>query len=128
MRKMPWSLLLVAILAAPAFGQQDIEQRKIDFLIAAIADLHDARFVRNGSEFDSLRAAGHLRFKFQHGCARVPTAENFIADCATASSISGVPYRIRFADGHTIEAATFLRDKLAAYPAPARSTPGKPGN
>jgi hypothetical protein len=31
--------------------------------------------------------------------------------------MSGRRYRIRFADGRTIDAATFLRERLAAYPA-----------
>jgi hypothetical protein len=116
-------LLLAVLMTAPSFSQEDIEQRKIEYLIAAIADLHGAHFVRNGSEFDAQRAAEHLRFKFQHGCTRVVTAENFVADCATGSSITGAPYLIRFSDGKTVEAASFLREKLATYPKQPPSTP-----
>ena len=115
MRKALVVPLLLGLLTAPAFGQQEVEQHKIDYLIAAIADLHDARFVRNGREFDSLQAAEHLRFKFQHGCTRVMTAENFIAYCATGSSTTGEPYRIRFFNDRTIDVAAFLRDKLTTY-------------
>lgn len=122
MRKVLCALFLVGLLSVPAFGQ-DIEQRKIDYLMAAIADLQEARFLRNGSEFDAQRAAEHLRYKLQHGCAKELTAESFIAHCATGSSITGTPYRIRFVNGRTVEVAAFLRDRLAGFK--DRGTPGQ---
>jgi len=108
---------LLGFLVAPAFSQQDIEQRKIEYLISSIADLHGARFIRNGSEYDAQRAADHLRVKLHYASGRVKTAEDFIVYCATGSSMTGGAYQIKFADGRTIATAAFLRDKLAAYPA-----------
>jgi uncharacterized protein DUF5329 len=113
MSRMLCAVLCLALLVAPAFGQQDIEQRKIEYLITSIADLHDATFVRNGSDYDSASAADHLRLKLRHAGARVKTAEDFIVCCATGSSVSGEKYRIRFADGRTIDADQFLRERLA---------------
>lgn len=115
--------LLTGLPAAPAYcqpaaSQQEIEQQKIQYLISAIADLKDARFLRNGSEYDAQRAANHLRLKLRYAGDRVKTAEDFIAYCATGSSMSGEKYRIKFGDGQLVDSATFLRDKLAAYPAP----------
>jgi hypothetical protein len=45
----------------------------------------------------------------------VQTAEDFIRDCASDSSISGTPYEIRFADGTVLRAADFLRQKLVEF-------------
>lgn len=112
---------LLTFLAAPAFGQQDIEQRKIEYLITSIADLHDATFVRNGTDYDSGQAADHLRLKLHNAGSHVRTAEDFIVYCATGSSISGEKYRIRFADGRSVDTAVFLREKLAAFVRPGTS-------
>ncbi len=84
-------------------------------MIGSIAGLHDARFIRNGTEYDSQRAADHLRLKLRVAGSRVETAADFIADCATGSSVTGKPYQIKFADGHFVAVAAFLRKKLAAW-------------
>jgi len=117
------ALFSTEFLAAPVFSQtaisqQEIEQHKIQYLINTIADLKDARFIRNGSEYDAQQAADHLRLKLRYAGDHVKTAEDFILYCATGSSMSGEKYRIKFADGRLVDSATFLRDKLAAYPAP----------
>jgi hypothetical protein len=101
----------------PSIDQSTVEQQKIDWLIDSVATLHDARFIRNGQAYDATRAADHLRLKLRFAGDRVKTAEDFIDYCATRSSMSGRRYSIRFADGRTVDAATFLRERLAAYPA-----------
>jgi hypothetical protein len=111
-------LFLSAFIAAPVFAQQTAEPAKIDYLINVVADLHDARFIRNGVEYDAAQAADHLRLKLRYAGSHVKTAENFIVECATGSSMTGEKYRIKFSDGRIVEVAAFLRDKLAAYPAP----------
>ena len=113
---------LIGFLLAPAFSQpaptpEEIEQSKIQYLISAVADLKNAKFVRNGSEYDAQRAADHLRLKLRFAGSRIKTAEDFIVYCATSSSMSGEKYWIKFADGHLVESATFLRARLAEYPA-----------
>jgi hypothetical protein len=114
--------LLLAVLVAPVLAQQtaeqsNVEQQKIGWLIGSVAALHDARFIRNGQAYDAARAADHLRLKLRFAGDRVKTAEEFINYCATRSSMSGRRYSIRFGDGRTVDAATFLRARLAAYPA-----------
>lgn len=114
--------LLLVVLVAPALAQQavdlsTVEQQKIGWLIESVAALHDARFIRNGQAYDATRAADHLRLKLRFAGDRVKTAEDFINYCATRSSMSGRRYSIRFADGRTVDAAMFLRQPLAAYPA-----------
>ncbi|MGY3038726.1 hypothetical protein ACVWWQ_000313 [Rhodanobacter sp. TND4EL1] len=115
--------LLVVVLISPAFGQQPAprqaptEQQKIDYLIATVAGLHDAEFIRNGTAYDASQAAAHMRLKLRFAGSRVKTAEDFITCCATGSSVSGINYTIRFAHGPDVDAATWLRGKLAAYEA-----------
>jgi hypothetical protein len=118
LRRLPAILTLVLILAAPALGQQDLERAKIDFLIDSIAQLHDAVFIRNGTDYASAQAADHLRLKLRNAGPRVRTAEDFISCCATGSSASGEKYRIRFADGRVVDNAVFLRQKLAEFRGP----------
>lgn len=113
------ALFLWVGLAAQAFGQAAIEQRKIEYLIGAIADLGDATFIRNGSEYSARQAVDHLHAKLQHAGNRIVTAEDFIVYCATGSSLSGEKYRIKFADGRMVDSAEFLRGKLAVFGNPA---------
>ena len=109
-------LLSAHVFAQPVLTQQEVEQRRIQYLIGAVADLKDARFLRNGTEYDAQQAAEHLRSKLRNAGDRIKTAEDFIVYCATQSSISGEKYRIKFAGGRMIDTATFLHEKLAAYP------------
>ena len=111
------TLILFISLATPALGQQDVEQQKIAYLVASIADLKDATFIRNGESYDAAHAAEHLRLKLRYAGDHVKTAEDFIAYCATRSSMSGAKYQIRFHDGRTIDSATFLHGKLEEYAA-----------
>ena len=110
-------LLPCVLFAAPAVARQDVEKRRIEYLIASVADLRGATFIRNGDEYTAAQAAAHLRLKLDRAGARIRTAEDFIAFCATGSSISGQKYRIRLADGRTLDTAEFLRGKLALYQA-----------
>jgi hypothetical protein len=116
--------LLFVALVAPALARQTVdqstvEQQKIAWLIDSVAALRGASFIRNGKSYDAARAADHLRLKLRYAGGRMKTAEEFIDCCATRSSMSGINYTIRFADGHTVDAATFLRGKLATYPVAA---------
>lgn len=116
--RMLCAFFLLYVLAAPVFGQQAVERSKIEYLINSVAELHDAVFIRNGTVYDSMQAADHLRLKLRNAGSRVRTAEDFIAYCATGSSTSGEKYRIRFADGRIVDTSVFLREKLAALRVP----------
>ena len=109
---------VLAIASLPLFADQtEIEQRKIDYLIAEVGQLKDAHFIRNGTEYDVDKAVAHLQLKRRNAGSRVKTAEDFIRYCATGSSMSGEKYRIRFASGETVDSAVFFEQRLAAYPA-----------
>jgi hypothetical protein len=110
--------------AAPSTAPGLSERAKIDALIASVGQLRGAVFIRNGTEHDSARAAAHLRRKLGAAGKRVKTADQFITHLATGSSITGKPYKIRFADGRTVESAQYFREQLRRLEAP-RSTAAK---
>jgi len=60
-----------------------------------------------------------MRAKLHIAGSRVKTAEDFIRYCASESSVSGLPYEIRFPDGRVVRSADFLRQKLAEFEASA---------
>jgi hypothetical protein len=119
MFRLPAVAVLGALLAlATLTGASDpapIEDARIEYLLTAVASLQGAQFIRNGKTYDSKAAVEHLRRKLRAAGARVQTAEDFIRDCASESSISGKPYEIRFADGTVLRAADFLRQKLLEF-------------
>ena len=66
------------------------------------------RFIRNGTEYSGAEAAQHLRDKLDKAGDRVKTTDDFITGIASKSYISGKPYLVKFADGHTQLAADWL--------------------
>jgi hypothetical protein len=107
-------LLILSIgVLAHAADSMSVESRKIEYLIASIETLQGAQFIRNGTAYDAKHAADHLRLKLRNAGSRVVTAEDFIRLCASVSSLSGIPYQIRFADGRVVSSEAYLRQKLA---------------
>jgi hypothetical protein len=83
----------------------------IEALLLAIENARDVVFLRNGGEHSPSDAAAHLRRKLA-ASDEVVTAEQFITQIATRSSLSGEEYRIRHADGRVEPLATYLRAAL----------------
>jgi Family of unknown function (DUF5329) len=112
-------LVAVALLAfaslANAVDRPPAEDARIEYLLAVVASLHDAEFIRNGKAYDVAAAVRHLREKLELAGSRVKTAEDFIRYCGSQSSVSGKPYEIRFPDGRAVLAADFLRQKLIDF-------------
>src|SRR5262249_45642782 len=112
------ALLCVAALAVTTLAQGEPamqEIARIEYLIASVGSLPQAQFIRNGTAYDGKAAVDPLRLKLRFAGSRVRTAEDFIRYCATESSASGEPYRIRFADAHVVPSAQYLRQKLGEY-------------
>ena len=110
------ALLFIGANLAHASDLAPLENRKIEFLIDAIETLGDAKFVRNGTEYDAKTAAHHLRLKLKNAGSRVKSADDFIKYCASVSSMTGIPYQIRYSDGRVVTSEAFLRQKLSEYP------------
>jgi hypothetical protein len=113
-------LFLLLFLPLTLLARDAGEQQRIDYLIDLLGSLKGAVFIRNGKEYDAPAARDHLRSKLNFAGNRVKTAEQFIKYCATESSMSHQPYKIRFADGAEKETAVYLGDKLKEFDAKRR--------
>lgn len=109
-RLMVWLLTLFAtgaLWAAPSAQ----ERQRIEALIAAV-ETSGLIFIRNGSEHTAPEAASHMRLKFGNAGSRISTAEQFIDYLASKSSITGIPYYLKFPDGRKEKAGLWLHRKL----------------
>ena len=112
-----WALffgLLLPFVAGAQTAPAD-EQQKIEALIKQVGDLKDARFIRNGKEYDVAAAVRFLRGKWKANDKEVKTARDFVDKVASVSGTSGKPYRIRFKDGREIASREFLINALQKH-------------
>jgi hypothetical protein len=109
------AVVMLALFSGALCAQDNIEQKKIEFLISSVENLKGAIFIRNGSEHDGKAAAEHLRMKLKSAGGRVQTADDFIRLCASQSYITGKPYMIRLSNGKTIKSEKYFREKLKEY-------------
>jgi hypothetical protein len=108
------AFVILALFSGAASAQDNIEKKKIEFLISSVENLKGAIFIRNGSEHNGKEAAEHLRMKLQNAVV-VKTADDFIRLCASKSMITGKPYMIRLSDGKTMKSEEYFREKLKEY-------------
>ena len=111
---------LAAILVLVALPS---ETQTIESLIQAVANLQDTVFLRNGTEHTPKEAADHIRLKWKDAGRRVVTAPDFIQYCASKSSLSGSPYKIRLQDGRTVLASDWLWTELKRMRSTAQTQP-----
>ena len=74
-------------------------------------------FFRNGTWYGPERAARHLRRKYAYYMDRTsaPTADEFVTEFASASSMSGKPYRVRCADQPEQPSGAWFSAELTRY-------------
>lgn len=100
----------VAAFATPSAD----EAAAIDHLISFVRE-SKLQFIRNGEAHDSADAADHLSLKYKNTQKRLSTAEEFIDNVASKSSMSGKPYFIRKPDGTEIPVSDWLHAELKSY-------------
>lgn len=90
------ALVLLALAATVAAAPTPQAKREIEGLIAGLG-ASGCSFERNGRWHDAKAAQAHLQRKYDYLRKRdlADTAELFIERAATASSMSGSPYRVR---------------------------------
>ena len=88
------------------------ETAKIESLISHIESLHDATFLRNGSDYTAKNAAKFLRGKWDANKKEIHSANDFISKAATKSSTTGKPYVIRLKGGVETPCADYLNAQL----------------
>ncbi len=91
-------------------------QNEINHLLGFIKQ-SGCMFYRNGSGYSAAQAQAHLRRKYDALAAmgRIVTAEDFIEQAATRSSLSGEAYAIRCHTGPALTSDQWLRQALARY-------------
>ena len=114
------SFVVLALFSGVVKAQDDIEKKKIDFLISSVENIKGAKFIRNGTGQNGKEAAEHLRSKLKSAGGKVQTADDFIRLCASKSFISGKPYMIRSSDGKTVNSEQYFRKKLKEYNSTAK--------
>jgi hypothetical protein len=112
MRQLLAAIFAALLTASIALALDPQTQAEIDELISFV-QTSDVRFIRNGQEYSAAEGADHLRQKLARAGDRVKTTDDFITGIASQSSISGQPYLVKFADGHTQPAGDWLRAHLA---------------
>ena len=112
MRQLFASIFTLLLTAALALALDPHTKAEIDELISYVGT-SGVRFIRNGTEYSGAEGAQHLRDKLAKAGDRVKTTEDFITGVASTSYITGKPYLVKFADGHTQPTGDWLRAHLA---------------
>ncbi|MDR0550008.1 MAG: DUF5329 family protein [Deltaproteobacteria bacterium] len=106
--------LSIFFLAASAEALPPAEAQRVEKFLTALSQEKDLVFIRNGSEYPASRAVRHLRRKLKSSQDKLRTADEFIDQVASKSSLSGKPYLIRQKDGVKEEAGPYFHKLLAA--------------
>jgi hypothetical protein len=109
MRSILAALLLALTVAASA---QPSPAPAVIALLKAV-EASGCRMERNGELHDAKDAAEHLRMKLERSGRPAMTADQFIDRIASASSISGTPYRVLCPGQPPVESRAWLRARLA---------------
>ena len=71
----------------------------------------ECTFIRNGKQYDSVKSRQHIEIKYNYYKKLITTAEDFIQYSATASSITGKPYRV-ICNGMSMNSSDWLNAEL----------------
>ena len=110
-------LAAVLLLAAntPALAAPNATaQREITGLMQAL-EHSGCRFLRNGKWYGAAEAGSHLQRKYDYlqGRSLADSAEQFIDNAASRSSISGKPYRVACPNRPEQDSALWFQQQLA---------------
>jgi hypothetical protein len=90
---------------------EGVEVAKIEYLLERIRH-SPYRFIRNRTEYPSVRAAKHLFWKYSIGKKRIKTAQEFIQHIATKSLKTGLLYLVKLPDGQQVSVGKILQNEL----------------
>ena len=113
----PWILALA--LAAPLLAGANPSpgvQQEVDHLLAYVEN-SGCEFYRNGTWSDAKAAHAHIQTKFDYlvGRDKIVTAQDFIANAASESSLSGIPYQVRCGLKPPVLSRLWLSEELARF-------------
>jgi hypothetical protein len=89
---------------------------EISYLLTSMG-ASGCKFYRNGSWYDSQAAQAHLQGKYARlvSMDRIKTAEDFIDQAATRSSLSGEAYAVRCSQAAAVSSSSWLYGLLSRY-------------
>ncbi len=105
-------LIISVFLSLAAHAASD--EQEIQYLINFVAE-SGVTFIRNGTEHSAPEAADHLQMKYSGASRYAKTAEGFIDNLASKSSITRRPYQVVLADGTMLNASDWLYGALHDY-------------
>ncbi len=108
---MKYILLLIAFIGLSSF-QITTEEQKIQKLIDFVAEIKGAVLIRNGSEYLPVKGATHLKMKREKAGSDIKTAQEFIEQLASRSSVSGKDYEIKYKNGKVVKLGDLLLAEL----------------
>lgn len=116
MKKLWLALLLFSSGVCSGAGLSGAGQQEIAHLFAYL-ETSGCQFNRNGSWHTAHEAVDHLNAKYQYLLKKdmIASAEDFIADAASRSSMSGQPYQVRCGDAAPIESGAWFQAELEKY-------------
>jgi hypothetical protein len=117
-------VLLTTRIPASAQEKPTTEKQKIEALIKHVEEMKDAKFVRNGTEYDAKAAAKFLRGKWEANAATIKTAKDFIEKAASVSTTTGKPYLIRPKSGQEMKSGEYLLAELKKLEKPSEGKRG----
>jgi hypothetical protein len=106
-------LLGLFVLPGIARALDSAEEQKVDALIHLVGSMQEEKFIRNGKEYDTAKAVKLIKYKYNKEKPFLKNAMEFIEKCAAKSNTTGLPYQIKFQNGHVRNSEEFLKEKLA---------------
>jgi hypothetical protein len=99
-----------------AEGPASAAQQEISHLFAYLGG-SGCQFNRNGTWYGPHEAADHLNDKYQYllGKNRIASAEDFIDQAASQSSMSGQPYLVKCGSAAPVASSSWFRAELEKY-------------
>lgn len=88
--------------------------RTIAYLLQQVAR-SNLIFIRNGVMHTPEEAEAHMRRKYDYFKGDIRTPEDFIRLCATKSTLTGRPYRVKLRDGRLLRTDQWMHAALSQY-------------
>jgi hypothetical protein len=108
----PVFVLFALILSSSAQALSPQEETRVNALFSTLEKRSTLVFIRNGDAHSAAEAVAHLKLKLGHTRDRLQTAEQFIDQAASSSSITGKPCWVREPGKGERKAGDFLRELL----------------
>lgn len=107
-------ILSVSVFCLACSAHAEETPAEIDYLLRTVGS-SDCAFIRNGKHYSATDAEEHLRMKYQRGKRHAFTAEDFIENLASKSSMSKKLYQIDCPGEEVIPSGEWFALRLAAY-------------